>query len=145
MKIGVDTNLLIPMHDQGAPDQERVKAAVDSLVAQGHRLVVGTQALAEFYSVVTNPRRVARPLSPDAAQQVCDGYLTSSEIDVVSPTPQTCQAAIRHAAQDGIRGPHIFDIQLAYALLAVGVQEIHTRNVKDFAGIEGLRVVDPLA
>lgn len=62
----VDTNVLIYALDTVAPQHTAALALLDAAREDAATLFVTSQILCEFYSVVTNPRRVARPR--DAAE-----------------------------------------------------------------------------
>ena len=57
----VDTNVLIYALDTAAPHHAAARALLDTARTDAATLFVTSQILCEFYSVLTNPRRIARP------------------------------------------------------------------------------------
>ena len=57
----VDTNVLIYALDTAAPQHAAARALLDASRTNAATLFVTPQILCEFYSVLTNPRRIARP------------------------------------------------------------------------------------
>lgn len=60
----VDTNVLVYAHDPADPRKRAIAEAIGS-GQRGDRLVISTQVLVEFYSVVT--RKLSQPLSAEVA------------------------------------------------------------------------------
>ena len=66
-----DTNVLVYALDADAPQHEAARALLEAAREASTTLFVTSQILCEFYSVVTNPRRVSNPRSAaDAAKTV---------------------------------------------------------------------------
>jgi predicted nucleic acid-binding protein len=63
----VDTNVLVYALDTDATQHASSRALIEAGLAGSVTLNVTSQIICEFYSVVTNPRRVANPCSPAAA------------------------------------------------------------------------------
>ena len=62
----VDTNLLVYAHDLSSPFHNRAKTWLEKMINQ-HQVVLSWQNLLEFYTIVTDPRRVTNPLSATEA------------------------------------------------------------------------------
>src|SRR5262245_47327423 len=72
----VDANILIYALDAGAPQHPAARSLLDAAREDPeNRLYVTSQILCEFYSVVTNPRRVKNPRSPADALQAITAFL----------------------------------------------------------------------
>lgn len=108
---------------------------------------ISPQVLAEFYAVVTHPKRVSHPKSPSEALETIEKFLAMPGI-VLIPLPldivQRWMELIR-------RYPHhvlnrkIFDAQIVATMLANGVTKIYTFNVTDFMPFAELEVIEPQA
>jgi uncharacterized protein len=59
----VDTNVLVYALDADAPQYAAARSLIEAAREGTATLFVTSQILCEFYSVVTNPRRVAKPRS----------------------------------------------------------------------------------
>jgi uncharacterized protein len=57
----VDTNVLVYALDADAPQHAAARALLDAARDEGATLFVTSQILYEFYSILTNPRRVPKP------------------------------------------------------------------------------------
>jgi predicted nucleic acid-binding protein len=65
VEIGViDTNVLVYALDADAPQHAAARGLIEAARDPAATLYVTSQILCEFYSIVTNPRRVSRPRSP---------------------------------------------------------------------------------
>jgi predicted nucleic acid-binding protein len=62
-----DTNVLVYALDADATQHASSRALLEAARAASVTLYVTSQIICEFYSVLTNPRRVANPSSPTAA------------------------------------------------------------------------------
>ncbi len=97
------------------------------------------QILCEFYSIVTNARRVPNPRSAaDALAAISDmlGFLR------VLPVPVTAidemMALLRRRP---VTGGDIFDLQIAATMKLNGISRIYTFNIDDF---KPFAEIDPL-
>ena len=99
--------------------------------------------LCEFYSVVTNPRRVARPRSPAEAISAISVLLALPGIHVL-PTPAHAAAGWMALLQrHPVTGRDVFDLQLVATMQAHNVQRIYTFNTGDFGVFPELTVIAP--
>jgi predicted nucleic acid-binding protein len=104
-------------------------------------LYVTLQVLCEFYSIVTNARRVLKPRSStDALAAISDilGFLR------VLPVPVTAidevMALLRRRP---VTGGEIFDLQIVATMKLNGISRIYTFNTDDFEVFPELTVVNP--
>ena len=79
----LDSNILVYLFDRDAPDKQRyVHELIASHASQG-RLIISTQVLQEFYSVVT--RKLAHPLFPEHALKAVQDFSVWPVIQVDVP------------------------------------------------------------
>ena len=133
----VDANILIYAALPAAPQYKSSRAVLESVGS----LCVSPQVLAEFYSVVTNPRRVTAPFTPTEARAFITAVLRRL---TVLPIPAAvvdrwAQLAEKHQ----ITGANIFDLQLVATMLEHGVRRIYTYNRADFVPFVELEVLTP--
>jgi len=132
----VDTNVLVYLYDQQAPDKQLQALTILDYLAQEHLGVVSTQVLAEFFWVTT--RKLSHPLTLDEATASVNRYLdTWLVLDVTT-------SVIREAC----RGVQVY--QLSYwdaQIWAVAyLHQIPILLSEDFQNnqvIEGVRFVNP--
>jgi uncharacterized protein len=137
----VDTNVLVYALDADAPQH----LASRNLLHKGRNgattLYVTSQILCEFYSIVTNARRVRRPQTAGGAMAAIDGLLTFL---YVLPTPaSSVEAWLALLRRFPVTGADAFDLQLAATMLANDLHCIYTFNTADFESFEELVVSAP--
>jgi predicted nucleic acid-binding protein len=103
-------------------------------------LYVTSQVLCEFFSVVTNPRRVSKPRTvADTIAAITD--LLSFFTSCLFPPARLRMVTLFRSRP--VTGGAVFDLQLVAAMLANGVQRIYSYNTSDFEGFKELAVVEP--
>ena len=99
------------------------------------------QILCEFYSIVTNPRRVPKPRSAADALAVLSSLLAFLH---VLPVPvHTMEELLGLLRRRTVTGGDIFDLQIAATMRANGVRRIYTFNRDDFEVFPELEVFTP--
>jgi predicted nucleic acid-binding protein len=106
-------------------------------------LYVTPQILCEFYSVITNPRRVAAPSSPAVALQVLSALLALPGISILPTTARAVPALLELMRRHPVTGPEIFDLQIVATMKANNIQRIYTFNTADFEVFPELTVILP--
>ena len=140
--IAFDTNLLLPALEPSHPDHGRARAFLDSLEGE---VALSELVLMELYVLVRNPALVRRPLGAAAAVKLIR-HLRSHPRWRLLDAPEGVMAEVwEKAAAPGFGRRRIYDARLALSLLRQGVDELATRNVRDFRGLGFARVFDPLA
>jgi predicted nucleic acid-binding protein len=102
------------------------------------------QSLYEFYSIITNARRVEKPLAPDVAREIIETYMKAKNIPKIYPRKSNLRNVISLLSNYDIAGQELFDVVFVATLLDNGVDGIITRNTKHFARFEFLNVLNPL-
>lgn len=146
MKIGsgsffVDANVLVYA---AITDDPRHKVAKDLLMYPGGgTLHISPQIVTEFYSIITSPKRVADPYLPLEAIDFLETLLAFEHISVLPITPDVPARLIELLRNRDIRGPHVFDLQIAATMHAHGVTKLFTYNGTDFKQLPEVEVLDP--
>jgi predicted nucleic acid-binding protein len=81
----VDTNVLVYAADTTAAFHEPSKQLRDRGMRGELPLAISPQVLLEFFAVVTSPRRVAHPRSPEEAREEIEKYVRAPEIRKIHP------------------------------------------------------------
>lgn len=98
-------------------------------------LHLSPQILTEFYSTVTNRKRVTTPYSPPEAIEFIETLLTYEPI-VILPISQDVPARLISLLRAiEVKGPHVFDLQIAATMLTHGVKKLFTYNETDFKDV----------
>jgi len=71
----IDSNVLVYAMDADAPQHSSSRALLQAARGSPASLYVTSQILCEFYSIVTNARRVPQPRSPDEALRAISNLL----------------------------------------------------------------------
>jgi len=139
----VDANVLVYALDADAPHHAPSRALLDAARETPSTLYVTLQVLCEFYSIVTNARRVPKPRPPADALSAISGLLSFLH---VLPIPlHTVGEWLDLLRRRPISGGDIFDLQIVAAMKANGVQRIYTFNTEDFEVFPELAVIIPRA
>lgn len=138
----IDTNVLI--YATLAADARHAKAQ-EILSLRNHKsmqLFVSVQNLAEMYPNLTGPKNQP-PDSPSLAREKILSLSRLRGITVLPLTMECVQHALDLYVSGNITRQSYFDRQLAALMLREGIPTIITENVKEFAGIEGIKAINP--
>jgi predicted nucleic acid-binding protein len=106
-------------------------------------LFITSQILCEFYSVVTNPRRVASPTSATEAWGIIAALMALPGIHVLPSPARTVTLLMELLRRNPVTAGEVFDLQIVATMLANNVQRIYTFNAGDFQVFSELTVVVP--
>jgi len=144
MKILLDTNILIHSNNRASPYQQRASDVIKKAMQGEIEAYIAPQTLYEFFAVVTNPKRVERPLSSNEAASICLDLWECREIEKVNPTPMAPKEVFELIKELKLSKGGIFDCLLAVTAKENGVDMIYTENVDDFKGYSFLKALNPL-
>jgi predicted nucleic acid-binding protein len=137
----IDTNVLVYAMDADAPQHVASRALLEAARNTPATLYVTSQILCEFYSIVTNARRVRKPRAPEEARLAISGLLAFVH---VLPIPAGAVAGWMELLQrHPVTGGDVFDLQIVATMQANGIQRIYTFNTDDFRMFPELAVVTP--
>jgi uncharacterized protein len=137
----IDANVLVYAMDADAPQHAASRALLEAARDTSTTLYVTLQILCEFYSIVTNARRVPKPRSPADALTAISGLLAFLH---VLPVPaRAAEGLLGLLRRRPVTGGDIFDLQIVSTMQANGVQRIYTFNADDFEAFSELEVVTP--
>jgi len=137
----VDTNVLVYALDVDAPQHALSRALLEASRRTSVTLYVTPQIVCEFYSVVTNPRRVLKPCSPAAALAAISSLLGFLRF---LPVPaHTVGELIHLLGRRPVTGGDVFDLQLLATMNVDGIHRIYTFNIDDFAAFSEIAAATP--
>jgi len=139
----VDANVLAYATNADAPKHAASRALLDAARDPSVTLYVTSQILCEFYSVITNPRRVAAPCSSTEALSIISTLLALPGIDVLPSPARAVTALVELLHRHPVTGGEVFDLQIVATMQANNVQRIYTFNIEDFEVFPELIVVVP--
>jgi predicted nucleic acid-binding protein len=139
----LDTNVLVYALFPAAPQHTASRALIDSAQDAEAGLCVSPNVLTEFFSVVTDARRVSPARTPEDALKAIDDLLALPGLSLI-PVPVDVISRIadlvrEHPITDGA----IFDLQIAATMLGNGVRRVYTYNRSDFEKVQGLDILTP--
>jgi toxin-antitoxin system PIN domain toxin len=139
----VDSNILVYALFRQCEHHERCRALLDQSQAGHIGLCVASQNLAEFYAIVTDPRRVAVSREPAEALDAIERMLAMPGMTLL-PTPtdvvyRWIALARRHPATRG----GVFDLQLVATMLGNDIHKIYTFNRADFEPFDEIEILAP--
>lgn len=139
----LDTNVLVYAMDAAAPQHIPSRAILELARSPDAGLCVVPQTLAEFYSLVTNPKRVAAPISPTEALSAVESIAVFPGLKIL-PVPFDVVARwIELCRTHPVKGARIYDLQIVAVMLANGVTRICTYEQADFAPFSEINVETP--
>lgn len=138
----VDTNVLVYALDADAPQHAAARALLEAARTDtSTTLFVTAQILCEFYSIVTNPRRVPKPRTAAEAMAAISSLLAFLH---VLPVPaHAVDGLLNLLRRHPVTGGDVFDLHIVAAMQANGVERIYTFNAADFAVFPELSIVTP--
>jgi predicted nucleic acid-binding protein len=99
----VDTNVLVYAADTSSSFHEPSRQLRDRAFRGEIPLVVTPQVLMEFFAVITSPRRVTTPRSPEEARAEVEKYARADNILKMYPdSTALCIPIVRHSNRPSI-------------------------------------------
>ena len=143
--MGLDTNILVFADDAASSNYDKARKILEGALSGASHVCLTHQVLAEYFSVITSPRRVSKPLSVREAKERVLFLNRSRKIKKVYPKRSTLRRCVELCEQHNIRGARIFDALYAMTLLDNGIRRLATQNQRDFEVFRdrGLEIINP--
>lgn len=140
--VGIDANILLYAHDRSSPLFETAKQFIASACEEG---IIGLAdlSLLEFYSVITDGRKIPEPLSPSEAAEIVDDILSADEFQVFCFNHLILNKTLSYVRKHNIARYGINDVYIAQTLAHYGIDSIFTANVKDFGKFDFIETINP--
>ncbi len=145
--LSIDTNILFHGFNEDSPQQGPAIRWLES-VAQVEDVAISELVLAEFYGLLRNPAVLKYPLSAAEAVEVVQVYRSHPRWRLIGfPTESRPihDALWSRAGSKDFAFRRLYDARSALTMIAQGVTEFATVNIKDFAGLGFRKVWNPLA
>lgn len=140
--IALDTSLLIYAHRAALPEHKAARRAIQRAARNPLGWGIPLPCLAEFWAVVTHPASAGGPSRPHQAQAYLAALLAAGAR--IWPPGDGFWSRLTQLATDlEIRGPRIFDLQVALAAFDNGATELWTHD-RRFTAFPGIKLLDPL-
>ena len=130
--IGIDTSFLVAVEAVGHEQGFAARELLDRLLADGELLTLNPDVLSEFIHVMTDPKRLAEPLTVTTALERATYWWTTKDVTPVFPTADSTDLFLKWIKQHRLGRKRLRDTMLAASYFSAGVTRIVTLNAKDF-------------
>lgn len=136
-----DSNVLVYAHNEDSLLHSQAIKLVSEVIKGEIFGSLASQNLLEFYSIITDKRRLPNPITPDLASELVNQYL-SSPFEIIYPNLNTHKIVIDLLKKNRFKNGQIFDVYLIATMLSCNIRQILTANVGDFKKFDGISVLD---
>lgn len=143
MKILLDTNILVHAYNKSSPNRKEAADIVRKAMQGEIEACLTPQVLYELFAVVTNPKRVEKPLSSKEAVDLCIDLWECNEIEKLNPSGVAPSEVFKLTKALKLSRAKIFDCALAVVAKENGVEMIYTENIEDFKGYSFVETLNP--
>jgi predicted nucleic acid-binding protein len=133
---GLDTSFFLAVEIVEHAHHADALRLLTELLAQGDRMAIAPQVLAEFVHVVTDERRFQQPFSMETALNKSEHWWNAAEVDQVLPTDVAIALFHTWMRRHRLGRKRVLD-----TLLAADVTSLLTLNATDFAIFDELACV----
>jgi toxin-antitoxin system PIN domain toxin len=144
--LSMDTNILLYAYNEASPWHDAAYAWMSS-IQQNEDVAISEFILAEFYGLLRNPAVLKQPLTAEEAVEVIQTYRNHPRWRLIGfPTESRPlhDALWKKATAKTFAFRKLYDTRSALTMVAQGVTEFATVNVKDFEGVGFRKVWSPL-
>jgi predicted nucleic acid-binding protein len=135
MRVFFDTNVLVYLFDDDAPEKQALARTVLQREVEDGRAVLSTQVLQEFFVATT--RKLADPLSSEDGERAVRDL---AELPVIQVTTRLVLDAVRRTRKAGFS---FWDALIIETALAGGADRLLTEDLQHGQRIDGLLVENP--
>ncbi len=141
MTHGIDTDFLVAVEITDHPFHRQADELVRGLVSGGHDFALAPQTMAEFIHVVTDARRMPRPLTMVQAISHARMWWDAQEVVRVFPCDRSTADFFSWLHQHQLGWKRLLDTMLAATFRAAGVTTIVTNNARDYEVLGPFEIV----
>lgn len=145
--LSIDTNLLLHAINEDSPSHASASTWLTSL-RDDEEVAISEFILAELHGLLRNPAVLKHPLAADDAVEVIQTYRRHPRWRLIGfpvESRSLHDTLWQKARQKDFAFRRIYDARSALTMIAQGVTEFATANVKDYEGLGFRRVWNPLA
>jgi len=139
----IDANILIYAVNTDAPQHAVSRRLLEAALEPTVTLYVTPQILCEFYSVITNPKRIATAFTAAQAKQIIIDLLELPGLRILATPAQAALKLTELLKRHPVTGAGIFDLQIVATMQANNVLRVYTFNSADFQIFPDLQVIAP--
>lgn len=140
--IGLDTSFLVAVSIREHPAHREAWRVFDGEIrGRDGAAAVAPQVLTEFVHVVTDPRRLERPIPMDEALDIGDRWWNARECRQVPVGSEAVAIFLDWMTLHRLGRMRLLDTMLAAAYHAFGVTRLATTDWRDFRVFEAFEIV----
>jgi predicted nucleic acid-binding protein len=143
MIYGIDTGFLVSVEHAEHPDRAAACTTLSRLLADGDRLAVAPQVIAEFIHVVTDPHRFRQPAGASSARLAARNWWTARQVDHVFPDEETVRQFLDRLDRLKLGRKRLLDTLLAATYHRAGIRSLLTTNPDDFRAFDCFDLITP--
>ena len=129
---GIATDFLVAVEVREHPDHAAANALVDQVIGREHSLAIVPQTLAEFIHVVTDARRMPKPLSVEEATARAKHWWQATEVIRIYPAGEAAGTFLNWLRDYRLGRKRLLDTLLAATFFHAGVRRLITNNGADY-------------
>ena len=144
--LSIDTNILLHAYNEDSPSHKAAFAWLTS-IQRDEDVAISEFILAELYGLLRNPAVIKHPLAATESTEVIQAYRTHPRwrlIGFSSESRSLHDILWKQASANRFAFRRLYDVRTALTLVAQGVTEFATANVKDFEDAGFRKVWNPL-
>lgn len=139
----LDTNVLVYAADIDFPYHKSSRAIRDLALAGEMKGCLCPQVLFEFFSIITNPKRVHNPIVPEDGIAEIQRYFNSIHIKMIYPPLEIFKFLLGLFERSHVKAQEIFDLHIVATMLANDVRKIYTYDKAVFKLFKEIEIVQP--
>lgn len=137
-----DTNVLVYNQDQESSFYARAADYHERAFSGKINGMISSQNLLELVAVITNPKRITKPLSLKQASGEVEKYLSTPSFTTIYPNDTTMDIFTKLLNRYRLKHPiQTFDLFLVATMLSNGIKAILTANDQDFTLFKEISVI----
>lgn len=139
----LDTNVLVDALYEDLAEYPAASHLLELAEDPQAAFCVAPQVLAEFYAIITDPRRVSVAYSAAEARQEVEKIHHKRGVHILPVPVDVVDRWLELLRTHPVTRSRIFDVQLVATMLGNEVRRIYTFNVRDFTPFPELEVLTP--
>jgi predicted nucleic acid-binding protein len=132
MTHGIDTDFLVAVEIRDHPFHLQADSLLQGLLADGHDFAVAPQTLAEFIHVVTDAKRMPKPLTMAEAISRAEHWWQAAEVRRIFPEGQSVVDFLGWLSRHRLGRKRLLDTLLAATYQQAGIKRLLSNNDGDF-------------
>jgi len=143
MKTLIDSNILIYAYNLDSPFQKRAEEIIEDIYQGEINAYVADINLIEFYSVITDGRKVERPLSPEDASNILEHILKSDKFKKIYTSKEIIAQLPELLKEVQVRRYNIYEHILYLLMKGNNINSVITANEEDFKKFPFIKIETP--